>query len=91
VTLSVPSIGLSDVGATGLVAAAPGPATLQSAAPENADLGLVIEDDKAAGEYVYKTVNRVTGQVVSQWPSQQVLQLRAADNYSPGTLVSQVA
>ena len=87
--LSASSLGLSDA-ASGVVGATLSPAPIQSAAPAVANLGLVIEDDKAAGEYVYKTVNRATGQVVSQWPSQQLLQLRVANNYSPGGIISQV-
>jgi flagellar protein FlaG len=57
----------------------------------NPDLDLVIEDDKAAGEYVYMTVNRLTGEVVNQWPSKQLLQLREASDYSPGEVIEQVA
>ncbi|HTX50610.1 MAG TPA: hypothetical protein VME40_14585, partial [Caulobacteraceae bacterium] len=53
-----------------------------------ADLRLVIEDDKAAGSYVYKTVNPVTGQVVSQIPREQVLLLREALDYTPGSVIS---
>ena len=52
------------------------------------DLRLVIEDDKAAGSYVYKTVNPVTGQVVSQIPREQVLLLREALDYTPGSVIS---
>jgi flagellar protein FlaG len=62
----------------------------QTADGVNPDLSLVIEDDKAAGAYVYKTVNRQTGAVVSQWPSEQLLQLRQALNYSPGQVIEQV-
>lgn len=87
--LSASSLGLSDA-ASGLVGATPSHAPIQSAAATVVNLGLVIEDDKAAGEYVYKTVNRATGQVVSQWPSQQLLQLSVADNYSPGGIFRQI-
>jgi flagellar protein FlaG len=52
------------------------------------NLRLVIEDDKAAGSYVYKTINPVTGQVVSQIPREQLLQLREAPNYSPGSVIN---
>ncbi|MFI4973842.1 MAG: hypothetical protein ACHP84_04795 [Caulobacterales bacterium] len=63
----------------------------QNAAPAARNLALVIEDNKAAGEYVYKTVDRSTGEVVSQWPSKQLVQLRESSNYAPGALVKQLA
>lgn len=52
-----------------------------------ADLRLVIEEDKATNSYVYKTVNRATGQVVQQLPREQVLQLREALDYEAGDVV----
>jgi flagellar protein FlaG len=38
---------------------------------------LVIEMDQASGSYVYKTINRVTGEVVSQLPRAEVLRMKA--------------
>lgn len=63
-----------------------------SQAPESpmdaqSDLRLVIEDDKAAGSYVYKTINPVTGQVVSQVPREQLLRMREAPDYTPGSVI----
>jgi|SRR5580658_3767156 flagellar protein FlaG len=52
-----------------------------------ADLRLVIEEDKAAGSYVYKTVDPVTGKVVSQLPREQLLKMREASDYQPGSIV----
>jgi flagellar protein FlaG len=52
-----------------------------------ADLRLVIEEDKASGSYVYKTVNPVTGKVVSQMPREQLLKMREAPDYTPGSIV----
>jgi flagellar protein FlaG len=48
---------------------------------------LVIEEDKAAGSYVYKTINRLTGEVVQQLPRDQVLKLREALEYEAGDVV----
>ena len=48
---------------------------------------LVIEEDKASGSYVYKTVNRRTGEVVQQLPREQILKLREALNYEAGSIV----
>ena len=53
----------------------------------NADLRLVIEDDKAAGCFVYKIVNRKTGEVVQQAPQEQILKLRESDSYLAGDVI----
>jgi flagellar protein FlaG len=56
--------------------------------PNPADLRLTIEEDKAAGTVVYKTIDWRTGEVVQQLPREQVLQLREALNYSAGNLLA---
>jgi flagellar protein FlaG len=92
--VSAPILDAADTIAPDVLSAAVAPssqAPTQSAGSGSPDLGLMIEDDKAAGEYVYKTIDRRTGDVVSQWPTEQVLRLREASNYSPGKLVQQVA
>jgi flagellar protein FlaG len=71
--------------ATTTPGASPTPPTPPGDSP---DLRLVIEDDKAAGSYVYMTVNPVTGQVVSQIPREQLLKLREAPDYKPGSVVN---
>jgi len=65
------------------------PASSASAAasaqgPDLADMRLVIEEDKASGSYVYKTVNRVTGEVIQQLPRDQVLKMRDQVDYEVG-------
>jgi len=52
------------------------------------DLRLVIEDDKAAGSYVYVTINSVTGKVVSQIPREQLLKMREDPDYKPGSVIN---
>lgn len=69
------------LGATGLQ----GPG--QDQPPTSADLRLVIEDDQAAGSYVYKTIDRRTGEVVQQYPREEVLRLREASDYTAGTVI----
>ena len=54
---------------------------------DNADLRLVIEDDQAAGCFVYKTVDWRTGEVVQQIPREQVLRLREATAYLAGDVI----
>ena len=75
------------------VVGVPASVAAQVAAPSSAsaDLSLVIEDDKAAGELVYKTVNRVTGAVVNQYPDAQMVKLREDSGYAPGGVVRQSA
>ncbi|THD58043.1 flagellar protein FlaG [Phenylobacterium sp.] len=51
------------------------------------DMRLVIEEDKATNSYVYKTINRVTGQVIQQLPREQVLMLREQLDYEAGSVV----
>jgi flagellar protein FlaG len=63
----------------------------QTPAPQSdnqADLRLVIEEDQAAGTYVYKTVDPVTGKVVSQIPREQLLKMRETPDYTPGSIVN---
>jgi flagellar protein FlaG len=53
-----------------------------------ADLRLVIEEDKAAGTFVYKTIDWRTGEVVQQLPREQVLRMREAQNYAVGQVLA---
>lgn len=76
---------------TGVPDPAPQPApaaAAQASGPAPADLRLVIEDDQAAGCFVYKTIDWRTGEVVQQLPREQVLQLREALNYAAGKLLA---
>ena len=52
------------------------------------DLRLVIEEDKASGSYIYKTVDIRTGHVVQQVPREEVLRLRDTSDYAPGAVVN---
>ena len=56
--------------------------------PDPADMRLVIEEDKATGSYIYKTVNRVTGEVIQQLPREDILKLRDQVEYVAGTVIS---
>ena len=57
------------------------------AGPEPVDMRLVIEEDQASGSYVYKTVNRVTGEVVQQFPRDEILRLRQELQYAAGSVI----
>ena len=55
--------------------------------PVEAEMRLVIELDKASGSYVYKTINRATGEVLSQLPRAEVLKLRDEARYAAGDVI----
>ena len=54
---------------------------------EEADLRLIIEEDAASGSYVYKTIDRRTGEVVQQLPREEVLRLREQADYHAGEVI----
>ena len=61
------------------------------AAPEPrqdmADLRLVIEENANTGTFVYKTIDRRTGEVVSQIPREDMLKLREDAGYEAGAVI----
>ena len=60
---------------------------VKAEAESTADLRLVIEEDQASGTYVYKTINRRTGEVVLQLPRAEVLKLREDVTYAAGAVI----
>jgi flagellar protein FlaG len=52
--------------------------------PQPGDLRLVIEQDPSSGTFVYKTVDRRTGDVLQQFPREDVLRFKQAEHYDPG-------
>ena len=65
------------------LAAAPGvPAYIS----DPADYRLVIEKDPVSGTYVYKTVDRMTGQTVTQLPNEEIVRLRDSASYKAGAV-----
>lgn len=51
---------------------------------QQADLRLVIEEDDVSGSFVYKVFDRRTGEVVQQFPREEVLRLKDDPAYAPG-------
>jgi len=49
---------------------------------------LVIEQGSSAGSFVYKTLDRETGEVVRQLPSEEVMQMRQRDDYGVGAVIN---
>lgn len=48
---------------------------------------LVIEQDQASGSFVYKTINRLTGEVILQLPRAEVLKMRDGGQYEAGAVI----
>lgn len=51
------------------------------------DLRLVIEEDPNTGTFVYKSVDRRTGEVVAQVPREDVLKMHQSDAYHAGDVI----
>ncbi|HEX8472365.1 MAG TPA: flagellar protein FlaG [Brevundimonas sp.] len=48
---------------------------------------LVIEEGPTSGSFIYKTLDRATGEVVRQFPREQVLRLAEARRYDAGSVI----
>ena len=48
---------------------------------------LVIEEGLQAGSFIYKTMDRVTGEVIKQLPREQVIDLMRTAEYSTGSVI----
>ncbi|TPW03704.1 MAG: flagellar protein FlaG [bacterium] len=49
---------------------------------------LVIEQGSRAGSFVYKTLDRETGEVVRQLPSEEVMEMRKREDYGVGAVIN---
>lgn len=61
-------------------------ARADSAEPQPGDLRLVIEQDEGSGAFIYKTVDRRTGETLQILPREDVLKLKHAAGYDPGAV-----
>jgi flagellar protein FlaG len=52
-----------------------------------ANARLVIEQDKATNQYVYKSLDRVTGEVLRQFPREEVLKMLGRGAYAAGDVI----
>lgn len=55
-------------------------------ASRSARYRLVIEEGPTRGSFIYKTMDRVTGEVVQQLPREEVVRLLADEAYSAGSV-----
>jgi uncharacterized FlaG/YvyC family protein len=56
-----------------------------------ADSKLQIEQDEETGTFIYRSVDPETGEVLRQWPSEDILKLRASLRDMEGILVDKKA
>jgi flagellar protein FlaG len=62
-------------------------AGLRAPAAGAVDMRLVIEEDQASGSYVYKQVNRLTGEVLMQFPRDDILKMHQRVEYEAGDVI----
>ena len=53
----------------------------------NLNARLVIEKDALTGSFIYKSVDRITGKVIQQFPREEVLRAMAAAKAAEGLIV----
>jgi flagellar protein FlaG len=58
---------------------------IAAGALDQADLRLVIEE--SAGSYIYKTVNRRTGEILAQYPREELVKMHEAEAYAAGQVI----
>ena len=61
----------------------------QSAPPEN-NLRLTVDRDPASGEWVYKAIDRHTGEVVRQMRRGDLLEMKRSASYQAGSVIKTV-
>jgi flagellar protein FlaG len=59
----------------------------QQEAEQVARYRLVIEEGPKTGSFIYKTMDRLTGEVVKQFPREQVVDLMRSADYSAGAVI----
>ncbi|MGZ9113413.1 MAG: flagellar protein FlaG [Brevundimonas sp.] len=59
-------------------------------AERNARYRLVIEEGPS-GSFIYKTMDRITGEIVKQLPREQVVDLMQTAQYSSGSVINTTA
>ena len=59
----------------------------QQEAEEAARYRLVIEEGPKIGSFIYKTMDRMTGEIVKQFPREQVVEMMERPDYSAGAVI----
>ena len=48
---------------------------------------LVIEEGPKSGSFIYKTMDRLTGEIVKQFPREQIVDLMRSEAYNAGAVI----
>jgi len=48
---------------------------------------LVIEEGPTQGSFVYKTIDRITGEVIRQLPRERLIEMMVSEAYSSGSVI----
>ena len=56
-------------------------------APPEYNLRLTVDRDPDTGDWVYKAIDRYTGEVIRQLPRQEILDLKGSRNYQAGSVI----
>jgi uncharacterized FlaG/YvyC family protein len=62
------------------------PGSVKQAVPAY-DLRLTVDKDPETGEVVYKSINRLTGEIVSQMPNAEVMAMKRRESYGTGAII----
>ena len=76
-----------DPAAAGSSQPAPARKAEAPAKPEIQAVRLVIEEDRSSGSFVYKTVDRVSGEVLAQYPREELLRMQHREEYAAGDVI----
>ena len=60
----------------------------RTASVDQPDVRLIIEESDRPGSYVYKTLDRRTGEVLQQFPREELLRMREDKTYLAGDVIS---
>ena len=52
---------------------------------------LVIEEGPQSGTFIYETMDRVTGEVIRQFPREQVVKMMQSERYDAGAVIDTTA
>jgi len=64
------------------------PEKSQSHSQPNYMLKLTVDKDPDTGEFIYKAIDRYTGEVVRQLPQKELVSLRRSSAYQPGSVIT---
>lgn len=81
-------IALNPVGGVSPSPAPPSPGSASERIEKDAaELRLVIEEDRGSGLFIYKTIDRRTGDVVQQLPREEVVRMHQTGAYPAGAII----